>query len=136
MPEGTLVFDIETHSAELLYSMPPEEFVRLIGYAWGDGEVVLTTSLEEIRDQILKARWIIGHNIHAFDLRAVFGIQSDIPLQLAMEKRLYDTWTHAALVNLREPVRQEHACQEASGDDSVVQPGRASSPARGSRQDP
>jgi DNA polymerase-1 len=99
MPEGTLVFDIETHSAELLYSMPPEEFVRLIGYAWGDGEVVLTTSLEEIRDQILKARWIIGHNIHAFDLRAVFGIQSDIPLQLAMEKRLYDTWTHAALVN-------------------------------------
>lgn len=99
MPSGTLVFDVETHSAELLYSMPPEEFVRLIGYTWGDGEVVLTTSLEEIRGQILKARWIIGHNIHAFDLRAVFGIKSDIPLQLAMEKRVYDTWTHAALVH-------------------------------------
>ncbi|MBF6287139.1 DNA polymerase [Nocardia cyriacigeorgica] len=99
MPAGTLVFDIETHSAELLYSMPPEEFVRLIGYAWGDGETTITTDLSEIRDQILKARWIIGHNIHAFDLRAVFGIQSDIPLQLAMEKRVYDTWTHAALVH-------------------------------------
>src|SRR5690606_33558886 len=99
MPAGTLVFDVETHSAELLYSMPPEEFVRLIGYAWGDGETTITTDLSEIRDQILEARWIIGHNIHAFDLRAVFGIKSDIPLQLAMEKRVYDTWTHAALVN-------------------------------------
>ncbi|QSM04325.1 hypothetical protein I3U42_13600 [Mycobacteroides abscessus subsp. abscessus] len=99
MAEGTLIFDIETHSAELMYSMEPEEFIRLIGYAWGDGEVVLTTSVEEIREQILKARWIIGHNIHAFDLRAVFGIKSDIPLELAQQRRVYDTWTHAALVN-------------------------------------
>lgn len=99
MPSGTLTFDIETHSAELMYSMAPDEFVRLIGYAWGDGEVVLTTDLEEIKHQILKARWIIGHNIHAFDLRAVFGIKSDIPLELAQQRRVYDTWTHAALVN-------------------------------------
>lgn len=99
MAEGTLIFDIETHSAELMYSMAPEEFVRLIGYAWGDGEVVLTTDLDEIKHQILKARWIIGHNIHAFDLRAVFGIKSDIPLELAQQRRVYDTWTHAALVN-------------------------------------
>lgn len=99
MTEGTLTFDIETHSAELMYSMAPEEFVRLIGYAWGDGEVVLTTDLDEIKHQILKARWIIGHNIHAFDLRAVFGIKSDIPLELAQQRRVYDTWTHAALVN-------------------------------------
>lgn len=99
MSEGTLTFDIETHSAELMYSMSPGEFVRLIGYAWGDGEVVLTTDLDEIKEQILKARWIIGHNIHAFDLRAVFGIKSDIPLELAQQRRVYDTWTHAALVN-------------------------------------
>ena len=99
MTEGTLTFDIESHSAELMYSMSPEEFVRLIGYAWGDGEVILTTDLDEIKEQILKARWIIGHNIHAFDLRAVFGIKSDIPLELAQERRVYDTWTHAALVH-------------------------------------
>lgn len=79
--------------------MPPEEFVRLIGYAWGDGEVVLTTDLEEIREQILKARWIIGHNIHTFDLRAIFGIDSNIPMMLADQGRVYDTWTHAVLVN-------------------------------------
>lgn len=99
MAEGTLTFDIESHSAELLYSMEPEKFIRLIGYAWGDGEVVLTTSVEEIQEQILKARWIIGHNIHAFDLRAVFGTKSDVPLELAQERRVYDTWTHAALVH-------------------------------------
>lgn len=99
MAEGTLIFDIETHSKELLYSMPPEEFVRLIGYAWDDSEVTITTDLEEIREQILKARYIIGHNIHAFDLPAVFGTGSDTPLELAMQKRVYDTWTHAVLVN-------------------------------------
>src|SRR5690606_23892197 len=55
--------------------------------------------LDELREQILKARWIIGHNIHDFDLRAVFGVYSNIPMQLADEGRVYDTWTHAALVN-------------------------------------
>jgi DNA polymerase I len=96
---GTLTFDIETHSRRHLYSMAPEAFVRLIGYAWGDGAVQLTTDLEEIRANILKARWIIGHNIHDFDLRAVFGIESNIPMQLADEGRVFDTWTHAALVH-------------------------------------
>lgn len=99
MPKGTLVFDIETHSRELLFSMAPEEFVRLIGYKWLGGPVVLTTDLEEIREQIRSARCVIGHNIHDFDLRAIFGIKSDEPLQLAVEGRVYDTWTHAILVN-------------------------------------
>lgn len=101
-PSGTLIFDTETHDSNLLYSMPPEEFVRLIGYRWADwsaGRVELTTDLDELREQILGARWIIGHNIHTFDLRAVFGIRSDIPMQLADEGRVYDTWTHAVLVN-------------------------------------
>jgi hypothetical protein len=33
VPTGTLFFDIETHEAKQLYTMPPEQFVRLIGYA-------------------------------------------------------------------------------------------------------
>lgn len=94
-----LTFDIETHSRKLFYSMPPEEFVRLIGYCWDDGEVVVTTNLEELRCEIRKARWIVGHNIHDFDLRAVFGIRSNEPMELADAGRVYDTWTHAALVN-------------------------------------
>lgn len=103
-PSGTLIFDTETHDSNLLYTLPPEEFVRLIGYKWRDDTrtghgVTLTTDLDELREQILKARWIIGHNIHTFDLRAVFGIYSDIPMQLADEGRVYDTWTHSVLVN-------------------------------------
>lgn len=97
---GTLTFDIETHEAGLLYTMEPADFVRLIGYRWkGQRDVVLTTDLEEIRDQILEARWIIGHNINSFDLPAVFGIRSDTPVELAHQGRVFDTWTHGALVN-------------------------------------
>ena len=99
MDGRTLVFDIETHSAELIWSMPPEEFVRLIGYKWRGGEVVLTTNLQQLIDQIMRARWIVGHNISHFDLPAVFGVKSDWPLKLAMEGRVYDTWPHATLVN-------------------------------------
>lgn len=98
--KGTLVFDIETFEAGLLFTMPPEQFFRIGGYRWaGDREVTLTTDLEELREQILQARWIIGHNINTFDLPAVFGHRSDIPVQLAHEGRVYDTFTHAALVN-------------------------------------
>lgn len=99
MSGRTLTFDVETHSAELLYSMEPHEFVRLCGYSWDDGPVVLTTDLEELKEQIRSARFITGHNIHSFDLKAVFGYKSNEPLELAMQRRVYDTWTHAALVN-------------------------------------
>lgn len=97
--QGTLVFDIESFESGQLYDMPPEEFVRLIGYAWDDGPVTITTDLEELKEQILKARWIIGHNIHEFDLRAVFGVKSNIPMELADQGRVYDTFTHAGLVH-------------------------------------
>lgn len=107
-----LTFDIETHSRRHLYSMPPEEFVRLIGYAWDDGPVVITTDLEELKEQISKARWIVGHNIHDFDLRAVYGYKSDIPMQLADEKRVYDTWTHAVLVH---PAPSEYTNRHGKG---------------------
>lgn len=100
MPTGTLTFDIETLDADLLYTTPPEKFVRLIGYRWrGEREVTVTTDLDEIREQIMQAETVVGHNIHSFDLPAVFGVYSDIPLELAMEGRVYDTWTHAVLVH-------------------------------------
>lgn len=94
-----LFFDVETHSADLLYTLRPAEMVRLIGYAWDDCAVILTTDLEELRTQIRAAAWIIGHNIHSFDFIAVFGGDSDEPLEFADSGRVYDTWTHASLVN-------------------------------------
>lgn len=105
-PKGTLIFDLETHSRDLLYTMAPGEFVRLGGYRWAHwepGRVELTTEVEEIREQILCARWSIGHNIHDFDMRGLFGIRSDIPMELADAGRIYDTWTHAVLVNTAPP---------------------------------
>jgi DNA polymerase-1 len=100
MPSGTLIFDIESHSVDDMYTMPPEEFVRLIGYKWaGSAETIITESLEEIQEQILKARWIIGHNINSFDLPMIFGLRSNTPLELAEQGRVYDTFTHAALVH-------------------------------------
>jgi DNA polymerase-1 len=99
-PKGTITLDIESASAHLLYSMPPEEFFRLGGYRWkGDAEVTITDDLEELRDAIRRARWIVGHNIHAFDLKAIFGPESNEPVKLAMAGRVYDTITHAGLVN-------------------------------------
>ncbi len=97
--KGTLVFDVETHEAGQLYTMPPEEFVRLIGYRWRGQDTVLTTELDELREQIIRARFVIGHNIHSFDLPAVFGHESNEPLELAMAGRVYDTWTHSVLVH-------------------------------------
>lgn len=98
-PRGTVIFDIETFDADLLYSMPAEEFVRLIGYRWLGKESVITTDLEELLTQLRKARWIIGHNIHAFDLKAVFGPDSNEPLELADAGRVLDTFTHGGLVH-------------------------------------
>lgn len=100
VPAGTLIFDIETHEADLIYTMPPEEFVRLIGYKWAGGsEVVITSDLSEIREKILGARWVIGHNILDFDLKAIFGPDSNVGMELADAGRVYDTWAHAVLVN-------------------------------------
>lgn len=100
MPRGTITFDVETHTATKLYTMDPEEYVRLSGYKWKHkSEVVTTTNLEELINEILSARWIIGHNTHSFDFKAVFGAWSDIWLELTMEGRVYNTWPHAVLVN-------------------------------------
>lgn len=98
MPKQRELFlDIETHEAGQLYSLPPEEFVRLIGYAWDNGPVRITTNLEELRNEILEADRVVGHNIHAFDLKGIFGTKSFTPLDLTEERRVVDTWVHAPL---------------------------------------
>lgn len=97
MKAGTLFFDIETRSATERWNWTPREFFRLGQYAWDDGEVVLTTDYDEMIEQIEKARMIVGHNIHAFDLSVLYGLKSTRPLELALEGRVFDTWTHATI---------------------------------------
>lgn len=94
-----LFFDIETHNAGREYGMTPREFFRLGQYAWGrDGEVHLTTDYDEMISVIESARLVIGHNIHSFDLSALFGKDSGVPLQMALDKRVLDTYTWASVV--------------------------------------
>ena len=97
--EDVLFFDIEAHNVGKQWDMSKEEYFRLGQYAWGrEGEVVLTTSYDEMIEQIKKARLVIGHNIHAFDLSVLFGQDSTYPLQMAMDKRVLDTFTWASVV--------------------------------------
>lgn len=101
MPEQKVVFlDIETWGVEHRWNKTPEEFFRLGGYAWGlDGEVILTEDLEEMRRVIRQADVAVAHNGHAFDFSVLFGKDSTEPLELALQDRLWDTWTHATLVH-------------------------------------
>lgn len=94
-----LFFDIETHNAGRQWSMSPREFFRLGQYAWGrDGEVYLTEDYDEMIEVIRAARVVIGHNIHTFDLSVLFGKDSTEPLEMAMDKRVLDTFTWASVV--------------------------------------
>src|SRR5688500_2275513 len=97
----TLIFDVETHDSNLLFSMEPPEFVRLIGYRWVGHPTVITTDLEELKSAIRNADMIVGHNIWNFDLRAIFGVHSTECLERVLRGDLvvYDTWVHAVLVH-------------------------------------
>ncbi|MER7077942.1 DNA polymerase family A [Saccharopolyspora kobensis] len=98
--QKALFLDIETWGVEHRWNKTPEEFFRLGGYSWGlDGEVVLTEDLEEMRRVIREADVAVAHNGHAFDFSVLFGKHSTEPLELALENRLFDTWTHATLVH-------------------------------------
>lgn len=94
-----LTFDVETHDAKRIWDLPSEQFVRIAGYSHNGGEVTLTTDLELLRMVIRRADLVIGHNIHAFDLTAVFGKDSIEPLEMARQGRIFDTWVHATLAN-------------------------------------
>lgn len=94
-----LFFDIETHDASLRWDMHPQEFVRLSGYAWDDGPVHITDDPFDIMAAIRFADLVVGHNIHAFDLSVLYGVDSIRPLTMARQGRVFDTWTHSTLVN-------------------------------------
>jgi DNA polymerase-1 len=94
-----LTFDIESHNAGRQYGMSPEEFVRTFQYAWDDGPVHITTDYDEMVALIRSARFVVGHNIIAFDLPVLFGVDSMEPLRMALDGRVIDTFVLAALVN-------------------------------------
>lgn len=99
MSNRYLYFDIESHNAGKQYGMSPREFVRTFQYAWDDGPVHITTDYDEMLELVRSARFVCGHNVCAFDLSVLFGVDSMEPLQMALDRRVIDTFVLASLVN-------------------------------------
>lgn len=95
-----LFFDTETQNEGKQWGMAPREFFRLGQYAWGDGDVVLTTDYDEMIEQIRRAKGVVAHNAHNFDLSTLFGKDSTEPLRMAKDRRVIDT---LVLANLAFP---------------------------------
>lgn len=107
MKPTTLTLDLETRSADERWDYAPEDFVRLGGFAWGDGPVQLSTDIEELRDAARRADRIVGHVVHAFDLSVLFGKDSIEPLEMALEDKIYDTFADGPVV-MPYPESYEH----------------------------
>lgn len=98
MTKRTLYFDIESRNSGEQFDYAPEDFVRLFQYAWDEGPVQLTTDYQEMLALVREADWVCGHNISVFDLPVLFGVDSMEPLQMAMEKKVIDSFVVASLV--------------------------------------
>lgn len=113
-----LYLDLESHGIEFRWNMDRYEFTRLFQYAWGQtGEIILTTDLDEVIEQIRKAKVVVVHNGHAFDLSVIFGVDSTEALEMAMENRILDTMVHANMVfpaPERYTNRKGHTYKEAT----------------------
>lgn len=94
----TLFFDIETHTITERIKLSPREYFRLGGFAWGESdEITITEDYDEMIDAIERAQIIIGHNIHNFDLSVLYGKDSFRPVELAQQRRVFDTIQHAII---------------------------------------
>lgn len=92
-------FDIETHSADKLWDMEPEQFFRLGQYAYGDGDIHLTTDYNEMVTVLRRADLIIGHNVLSFDLKALFRENYLEVVEWAKNRKIVDTFYLAHLHN-------------------------------------
>lgn len=88
-----LFLDIETHNAEMRWDMPLDDFFRLGQYGWGyDGEIVLTTDIDEVLYAIDEAVGVVAHNGHTFDFSVLLG---DKALGMSRKRKLFDTMIFA-----------------------------------------
>lgn len=99
--------------------MPAHEFVRLVQWAVNDGPVQKEAihskaDLEEFRNILRAADYVVGHNIIAFDLPAVFGVNSLEPLKMAMNQKVICTYY---LAHLLKPAPTKY--QRANGSWAV-----------------
>jgi DNA polymerase-1 len=71
---GSVGFDLETHSAKLLFrhkDLGGDPYVRLAGYVTEDGTEVVVNSVDELIKRLVDADELYGHNLLGFDLMAL-----------------------------------------------------------------
>ncbi|QDK01334.1 DNA polymerase I [Microbacterium phage WaterT] len=119
MSKKYVYFDSETHSGGREYDMPPEEFVRLFQYAINDGPVQMFSDLEQARQILREADYIVGHNIISSDLTWIFGMDSIEPLYMAMERKVIDTFY---LANLLKPAPYSYTRENGSVSTAASKP--------------
>src|SRR5690625_7952718 len=78
--------------------MMHQVFVRLRQYDCGNEEVVLTDNYHEMGSVIREADYVVGHNIHSFDLSVLFGPDSIEPLTMTQRRNVIDTMVLATLL--------------------------------------
>lgn len=88
----TLFYDTEGYSAGREIELGPRKYVRLFQYAWGDGPVQMTTDYDEMLEIIRSADFVVAHNQISYDLTALFGYDSIEPLQMALDRKVIDTF--------------------------------------------
>lgn len=91
--------DIESHNAGRQYGMTPREFFRLGQWAINDGPVSITTDYDEFMEVLESSDYLVFHNGISFDLSVLYGVDSMRPLELAIERKVIDTYVLASLVN-------------------------------------
>lgn len=91
--------DIESHNSGKQYGMTPRDFFRLGQWCVNDGPVHITTDYDEFMAVIEEADYLVFHNGISFDLSVLYGVDSMRPLELAIERKIIDTFVLASLVN-------------------------------------
>ena len=92
MARKTLFFDTETSGIDKLYNQTPREQFQLGQYSWNmDGEIILTEDYDELLSAMNEADLLVGHNVF-YDLTVMYGKDSMVPLELAMQKRILCTF--------------------------------------------
>lgn len=91
LPEGTIVFDLETGSVADMWKTGPE-FIRLSGHSIDQGPCHNSPSVFQLMEAICNHDgWIIGHNIMNFDSLLLDKHHGISILSLAKAERLRDT---------------------------------------------
>lgn len=109
MAKKVAFIDTETTGIQDLYNKAPQDQFRMGQWAFGrNGEVRTTTDYDTFMAEAIEpADMLVGHNLF-YDTTVLFGKDSTKPLEMALERRLIDTFVIYP-VKFRIPIMYEMA---------------------------